>query len=157
MPTDARLRAIDEADWERFPGPKYYSPDEARIALRRLAAAGTEEEAQEAYHAVLFGVGNNHQGTFYPAVIAAIPLLVQMSVSGSPWTRWGALEVLTDLATSFEAEPGYETFDGRRINPVEILATTMADGGLVAANVAQDAAPESLLRHLEAITEQRPA
>lgn len=97
-----------EIAWERFDGPEEYRPSSVLPALEAMASARTGNEAQAAYHAVLFAVGNNHGGTFYPAVVAALPLVLEMTRSGRPWTRFAAVEVAIECVTSFEPEPGFE-------------------------------------------------
>lgn len=99
------------AAWNSFDGPAVYDPDRVAAAFALLATAGSEAEAQAAYEASLSALGNNHAGTFYPAALAAIPLLrwYQDNRATRRWPRWVAAEVLQDLGQTFVAEPGYET------------------------------------------------
>jgi hypothetical protein len=140
--------AIDSADWERFPGPEYYNPEKARRSLNRLLAAEDEAQSWKAYTDVLYGIGNDHRGSFYPAALAAVPLLVRIAASGLQWPRFGALQVLTDLLISFGPEQGYERFEGDPVNLMRALIGAMSDAGLTTL----EGAPEALISEIRAAT-----
>jgi hypothetical protein len=140
--------AIDGADWEHFRGPEYYDPEKARRSLHRLLAAEDEAQSWKAYSDVLYGIGNDHRGSFYPAALAAVPLLVRIAVSGLQWPRFGALHVLTDLLISFGPEQGYERFEGGPVDLMRALIDAMSDAGLTTL----EGAPEALLSEIRAAT-----
>jgi hypothetical protein len=97
-----------QARWKKFPGPVEFRPEEVEASLHQLAQADSRGSAQEAYNRVLSAIGNNHRGTLYPAAVGIIPILVEIAKQGRAWARWGALEVLVDVA-AFEPEIGFET------------------------------------------------
>jgi len=70
-----------------------------------LAAAASEAEGGEAYHRMLYALGNDHAGTYFPVVVPAIPHLVDVAVHGQQWARHAALDVLVDLTGSFGPDP----------------------------------------------------
>jgi hypothetical protein len=146
------VAAIEQAHWERFVGPEYYDPERARQSLRRLALVDDKSAAEAAYNDVLFGIGNNHAGSYYPAALCAVPLLVQISASGHRWPRDGALEILTDLMTSFQAEPGYEKFEGEPVNLAKSLHEAMKQAQLVTKDL-EASEPDELLAELRAATD----
>lgn len=100
---------LEAARWDQYDGPATYEPSSVAAALELLAESSTLEEGWEAYNAVLFAIGNNHAGTYYPAVIGALPILVDMTQADRPWARFAAVQVLIECAWSFQPEPGFET------------------------------------------------
>ena len=122
------LDTIDTIDWKALAQPKENRGDEVPKALRALSAATTEEAANRAYDRVLYAVGNNHAGTYFPVVVAAIPFLGEVLEYGAAPARIGTLDVLIDLMTSFEPEPGHEIIerpDGARVPLTQLLQTAV--------------------------------
>jgi len=73
------LEDLAEVPWGSLAQPDWNAAnDEVPFALRALAAAASEHEARETYHQVLFALGNNHAGTYYPVALAAVPFLGQI-------------------------------------------------------------------------------
>lgn len=100
------LEAVDQVSWASYGGSEYYSPSEPPLAFRKLVSAQNESDATSAYNKMLFAIGNNHAGSYYPAARPAVPLLVQAAVVLSGWSRSTAVEILTDLTISFQPEDG---------------------------------------------------
>ena len=115
------LEAVDRIHWHSYPQP---SSDQQAVpnALRALAFDPAEGDSQRTYVALLDAVGRNHAGTYYPVVVPTIPFLGEIIEDGSARARRNALEVLVDLAWSFEPEPGFEMVDGGIGNTVELRA-----------------------------------
>lgn len=64
---------------------------------------------------MLFALGNDHAGTYYPVVLAALPFLGAILREGGLAARLRTLDVLLDLRGSFEPEPFFELLpDGTR-------------------------------------------
>src|SRR5690349_278960 len=96
--------------------PPWSSSDEVEAAFRALASASRKTD-QAAYHRVLFAIGNNHAGTYWPAALSLIPRLEGILCDGTEIARKRALDILIDLIASFAPEPGFEiveTPDGPR-------------------------------------------
>lgn len=91
--------------------PPENPPERVDAELRRLIQC-TPETEQAAYNGVLYAVGNNHRGTYYPVVVPVIGLLGQVLREGSTAARETTLNVLVDLVSSFAPEPGFETIEG---------------------------------------------
>jgi hypothetical protein len=87
--------------------PPWSSSDEVEAAFRALAAASRKTD-QAAYHRVLFAIGNNHAGTYWPAALSLIPRLEELLCDGTAIARVCALDILIDLIGSFAPEPGFE-------------------------------------------------
>jgi hypothetical protein len=78
-------------------------------ALAFLASCDSHDEGVRAYHRVLYAIGNDHAGTYRPAVLEAIPFLGEIVERGPGAAREAALDALIDLVGSFCPEPGFET------------------------------------------------
>jgi hypothetical protein len=103
MPEDLNnggvLRAVREVDWAAYampPSAQWYEPGDVPAAFRRLLAVSSRREGQAASSAVLFAIGNDHEGTLYPAAAPAAPLPVRVAREHQGWVRWAALETLID-------------------------------------------------------------
>lgn len=106
--------AVDSIDWKEFDGSEYYNPDRLSKALKTLAAIDTADLNQsisiefghipnllqnnKVCNEVLFAVGNNHAGTYYPATVKAIEFIIQVAINGNNGiSRNCALNILIDL------------------------------------------------------------
>lgn len=101
------LSGLDHEEWGRYAQPPWNATSEVSAALRALADAGDIDRSR-AYHRVLYAVGNDHAGTYFPVVIPAIPFLGEILRGPALIARLRALDVLIDLVGSFEPEPGHE-------------------------------------------------
>jgi hypothetical protein len=101
------LSEVAAVDWAKFDGPADYKPQNVPKAFQALLAV-TEDTLWDAYHTVLFAIGNDHQGVYYPAAEAALPLLIKLAAnSGNPAVQHCCNEILTDLRESFEPDPRF--------------------------------------------------
>lgn len=110
------LSGIEGVRWELEAQPPWNKDGEVVAALRALSLT-SPQTGDEAYSRVLYALGNNHAGTYYPVVLPAIPFLGAILREGSITARLRTLDVLVDLVGSFEPEPGFEfvaTPAGRR-------------------------------------------
>lgn len=101
------IEAIQSTRWDAYNGPAYYSPEKAASSLLGLVKLRNEADKWPVYHSVLSGIGNNHAGTYYPAVLKALPLLLQLlKNSEEEVLRNCTLEIITELYCSFDPDPG---------------------------------------------------
>jgi hypothetical protein len=108
-PIEERIRLVR---WEQYAGPDLYRPGELVEALIELASLdqcraghGLENNVNK----VLFAVGNNHAGTYYPAILEAADIFIEIEQeSGVPAARACARAVLNELHY-FSAEVGAYT------------------------------------------------
>ncbi|WLQ16707.1 hypothetical protein O5O45_12340 [Hahella aquimaris] len=104
---EARLRDID---WRQYSGPELYAPDKVIASLLALIDLHDQNATNAVGEAVLNALGNNHQGVYYPAVIAALDILISMAeAADQPARTRCARSILNDLYY-FEPELGY--YDG---------------------------------------------
>ncbi|MCY1045281.1 hypothetical protein OV208_28455 [Corallococcus sp. bb12-1] len=101
------LKGLEHVRWAQERQPSWNPADEVPQALRALAAA-TPETADAVYSRVLYALGNNHAGTYFPVVLAVVPFLGEFLREGSATTRIQTLEILSDLIASFEPKQGFE-------------------------------------------------
>ncbi|WP_422378436.1 hypothetical protein [Roseibium sp.] len=91
-------KSILETDWSRFDGPEEYNPDEVAPALLDLLHLQHEGQADRIQSMVLFAVGNNHRGTYYPALAIAIDFIIEIErQAASRVGKNSAREILYDL------------------------------------------------------------
>ncbi len=104
------LHRLDQERWERYAQPTWNAVGEVPAAIRALAD-GSDLDRQRAYHRLLYALGNDHAGTYYPVVLPAIPFVGEILRGPALVARLRALDVLIDLLGSFEPEPGHETVE----------------------------------------------
>lgn len=97
---------------ETYPQPEGNDPGSLPAALKALQNAHDETSALDACDRFLWTVGNNHAGTFFPIVLAALPQMEQILIGGGAWSRQAAIEALIDLGGPFVPEQGHETHRG---------------------------------------------
>lgn len=100
---EKRIRSID---WEQYVGPESYKPNRLINALINLKNYDDGTVKNGLVNEVLFSVGNNHAGTYYPAILDAIPLLIELAEkSDKKLVRNSSVAVLNDVYY-FEPELG---------------------------------------------------
>jgi hypothetical protein len=102
------LEELEKVPWPSLAQPSWNASDTVAAALRGLGSCASETASREAYDRVLYALGNNHAGTYYPVVLAALPFLAEILEGGGAWARIATLDVLIELSTSFEPEPSFE-------------------------------------------------
>lgn len=108
MEQSTLLQKIESIPWSEFAQPEWNEPESVPLALSCAANACDAESCNAAYDKVLYALGNNHAGTYYPVLIAALPVIESMIRWDSLWPQRAALCLLDDLFASFAPEPGYE-------------------------------------------------
>jgi hypothetical protein len=103
------LERLNKIAWSALAQPGGNDADAIPRALAFLANCDSHDEAVRAYHRVLYAIGNDHAGTYYPAVLETIPFLGEIVERGPDVAREAALDALIDLVGSFCPEPGFET------------------------------------------------
>lgn len=106
------LDRIKSVEWRNYAQPEWNKPTSIVDALAKCV-----ESDSAGYDSLLYAVGNNHAGTYYPVLLAVMPFLEELIHIGGPSQQRAAMCVLDDLFASFHPEPGYEeieTTDGRR-------------------------------------------
>jgi hypothetical protein len=103
------LRQVDSIAWSRFAQPEWNDPRSVAVAFAHAAIAVDATSCKSAYDRVLYALGNNHAGTYYPVVVAALPVFESLLNSQSLWAQRCALCILDDLFASFRPEPGFES------------------------------------------------
>lgn len=94
--------------WDTYDQPAWNTSQSIIDALTSLMTVTDAQSSTSAYHNVLYAVGNNHAGTYYPVLIAVMPFLEQMAVEGTDWPQRAALSILDDLLASFSPELDHE-------------------------------------------------
>lgn len=140
----------------QYPQPDWNNADSVSLALEAVLNANDEKSSQAAYNKLLYSVGNNHAGTYYPVVLAIFSDIEKILGSGENWPQHTIIEVLIDLFTSFMPAPGQEMFNELPVSTqlrdhiigLKGSVSMTATGTGKAAISAQD-----LLRHLNELDE----
>lgn len=115
------LETIDQVEFSRRQRPANAPPGEVAAALRALAFAVSDADADQAYHRVLYSVGNDHSGSYFPIVLDIVPYLGEILVVGAHRTRARALDVLIDLLASFGPDPDVLSQDDMQPEQLPVL------------------------------------
>ncbi len=103
---------VNGVDWSKYEGVPDYRPQKVVDTFHRLIDLGDQPPPEgQSYgsgvvHAVTSAIGNDHAGTFYPAILDAAPILVEIANHGSRWSSRAALCILDNLCASFWPEVG---------------------------------------------------
>jgi len=103
---------LQRVSWGSFAQPDWNESDTVPQALLSVANASSNGEAASAYDKMLYALGNNHAGTYYPFVVPTLAFLAQIVAQCGSFAREAALDVLVDLLGAFHPEPGYEWVTG---------------------------------------------
>ena len=98
------LEDLLKVNWSELCQPEWNQAGAIPNALQKLACATDEDAARKSYNALLYALGNNHAGTYYPAAVAAIPFLGEILEHGADWPREMVLDILVDYSYSFVPE-----------------------------------------------------
>lgn len=138
----------------QFPQPESNDAGAVDAALQALRCARDEPTSKEAYDAFLWAVGNNHAGTYYPVILAVLPEIEQILVSGAAWAQRATMEALIDLGGSFVPEVGHENHLGASVKQtLQAFIQGMRDHIALLAN-GSDARAASASDLLELIDDQ---
>jgi len=90
---------IEKVDWKQYSGSPWYKPDDVPPALKRLADLTQKDQAENVGHIVLSTIGNDHAGTYYPAIESALDIIIDIAEQAENLvSKQCALGVLYDLA-----------------------------------------------------------
>lgn len=106
---------MEPLDFSQFPQPESNDEGSVESAIEALRNAHDQQSSEEARDEFLWAMGNNHAGTFYPVVLAALPQIQQILSDGDPWSQRAAMESLIDLGGSFVPEKGHELYLGASV------------------------------------------
>ena len=106
------MLSTDLPSFEDFPQPEWNSASSISEALASATSAQNKQQSSNAYDLLLYALGNNHAGTYYPVALPVLSSLEVILRNGSPWSQHAVLNVLLELTGSFEPESGHEDFAG---------------------------------------------
>ncbi|MEZ5901318.1 MAG: hypothetical protein R3D51_17705 [Hyphomicrobiaceae bacterium] len=86
------------------------NPGDIQRALDAVSHAVTDQAKAATYDQILYSIGNNHAGTYYPVALTVLPEFDCILLRGSLAACEIVLDVLIELVTSFAPEPGFEYY-----------------------------------------------
>lgn len=92
--------------------PEWNRPNSVLLALKAVVAAQDQSSGNAAYNQLLYAIGNNHRGTYWPVALAIMPTLRTILQSGGHWAQQTVLDALIDLYCSFTPEAKHQRFQG---------------------------------------------
>jgi hypothetical protein len=105
-------KKIQEIDWSQYKGPKYYEPESVPPAILSLLNLKNSSDANLVGDRILFSIGNNHAGTYYPAVLSALDIIIDIEKKAEDLVRKKcAWAILNDLSC-FDPDPDLGSFKG---------------------------------------------
>ncbi|MEN9361173.1 MAG: hypothetical protein RL095_2708 [Verrucomicrobiota bacterium] len=87
------LEKLKDFDWSMIPGNEYYIPEHVTPAILGLAFP---EKDKDVTSDARWALGNDHCGTYYPALIWALPFLNEILISGTEEGRNATIGYLFD-------------------------------------------------------------
>lgn len=124
MNKEQYINEILSKDWSIYSGPEYYEPQKVPKAIIDLISLNLEDSYDQVYNNFLFAIGNNHAGTYYPAILGTLKYIIEIALNNDPdmaISRACALNILIDLYCSFGAEVGdYKNLSHKEL---EIIVT----------------------------------
>ena len=78
MNVEDTIKKILNVDWARFDGPELYESHRVAEALIALAKLDDSKQANEVLRKVTYAIGNDHAGTYYPAILEALDILISL-------------------------------------------------------------------------------
>jgi len=108
--------SFDAISLDGFPQPEWNNAHSVSNALRAAQSADTKEASSSAYDKLLYALGNNHAGTYYPVALVAVPALEAILREGHFWAKSAVLNVLIELCGSFAPEREFEVFGGEPLS-----------------------------------------
>ena len=103
--------------WHNYAQPEWNTETSVADALSGVWEASDLDLSARACNKLIYAVGNNHAGTYYPVLVEVTPFMDERFFrSGQPWSVRTVLSILIDLLASFEPAPGCETFNDQAGN-----------------------------------------
>jgi hypothetical protein len=100
---------ISNVDWSGFNGPSMYDAKVVPSALYSLMELDDSSKAEEIGNKLIYALGNNHAGVYYPAVLEALDYIIAIANSAdNKACKVCALAVLNDF---YYFEPDVEGYD----------------------------------------------
>ena len=117
------IERLATTDWHKYDGQKKPDDNHVREALEELICLENESLLYKVQDNLLFAIGNNHRGTYYPVTIQAIEFIIYVAIdSDSEVARYASLETLILIYYTFSAEN--ECYDQLSVDQVENLVYT---------------------------------
>lgn len=116
------MKEVNRIDWSEFNGPALYSPCRLENVLAELVEMSAIEDANSLGDKILNSLGNNHEGTYFPAVLKALDILIEVEKrTTDPGKRMCIEAVLNDI---YYFEPDLGGYNGCTAEELKVFVTT---------------------------------
>jgi hypothetical protein len=93
-------------NWSVYNGPEYYDPYNVADTLISLLELKDIKQAEEIGRRVISAIGNDHAGTYYPAVLSALDIIISIEKEPNNKTRKICANSILNNLYYFEPEIG---------------------------------------------------
>jgi hypothetical protein len=128
---------ISIPDLNGYAQPEWNRPHSVLLALKAVLTAQDQLSGNAAYNQLLYAIGNNHRGTYWPVALAIMPTLRAVLQAGGPWAQHTVLDALIDVYCSFAPEMEHQHFQGASLEEC-VQEQIRALGPLVATLATRD-------------------
>jgi hypothetical protein len=115
---------IERLDWKQYCGPEYYEPIKVAPALLDLLNLENPAEANSVGDNVLFSIGNNHAGTYYPVILSALDIIISIEQEASDSVRRICAQAILDDLSCFELDPDLGSFSDKSFEEISEITQT---------------------------------
>lgn len=101
---------INRVDWSGFDGPASYDAKKIPAVLNALMELDSSELAESVANKLVYAIGNDHAGVYYPAVIKVLDYIIAIEKNTqNKACKTCALAILNDL---YYFEPDVDGYHG---------------------------------------------
>ena len=116
------IEEINCIDWRQFNGPPYYQAEKIPLVLNALVDRRNSKKMENIGGQILNAIGNNHQGVYYPVVLRALDLLIEIEKgTENNEVRVCAKGILNDI---YYFQPDVEGYDGCSAKELKSFVTS---------------------------------
>ncbi|MGR6872726.1 hypothetical protein ACU6U9_10550 [Pseudomonas sp. HK3] len=112
-------KEINSVDWSSFDGPSSYDAKVMPYVLNALMELDSAERAEDVGHQLIYAIGNDHAGTYYPVVLKAFDYIIAIgNDTKNKACKTCALAILNDM---YYFEPDMSGYDSCTADELKIF------------------------------------
>lgn len=122
MNIESIKNCIQNIDWEKYDGPEYYESHEVAPALFSLLLLEKSVHANDVGDKILDALGNNHAGTYYPAILSALDIIISIEKEAPDSARKICAKAILNDLSCFEPEPDLRNYKSHSLADILKIA-----------------------------------
>jgi hypothetical protein len=123
-------KSMSDSQLSAYAMPEWSSPQKIEHSLAAIRDCTDQADSTAAYHRLLYAVGNDHAGIYYPVAVPVVRRLGEMLTTDNMWARRATLDALVDLSYSFAPSPGHYAMmlpDGSSVDTEHALRAAISN------------------------------